>query len=885
MELWQIKGILTELRVSDQLALQIMDSAKRVLFEEHQHPAIDEGAETLYVDPIAQRKSLMSAVVGCDTIDTVEPDNQSIDIPVQLGQYDDLGRLGEGSMGTVRLVYDRKLNRRLAMKIIHPNLCVNDTAASRFAEEAQVCAQLQHPNIVPVHDFGVLSDGRFYFTMKEIKGRSLDTVIRAVHGAIRDGQFQPTKDGWTFHRLIDAFRQVCQAVGYAHSKGVLHRDLKPENIMLGEFGEVLVVDWGLAKIIGHTEQVSETKQMSLVSSNKQLTHATQMGQVAGTPLYMAPEQAWGEIDQLNMQTDVYTLGAIWYEILTGHPPYRGTSPQDILAQVRSGPPPSLHNRIDADGLILPEELVSACEQAMSRLQSERFASAELLASVLQEWLEGAKRREKALTIVHGTDALSLQAQQLKSESTQLFETARLGLKEIPSWESEEIKGPYWDKEQTARAKKLESERLDLSVEHSLQNALSHKRDLIEAHVALAERYLMAHQTAERNRDERMVSQSELHLRHHATALPPRNELRHRILYYLKGLGAVSIQPDIDDVEIILEKYVPHHRRLVPKRVAVLGRSALVNHSLEMGSYRFILSKKGHHDVVYPVHIARGQHWDGRDEAGIQRPIHIPRQGQIGPSECYVPAGWFHCGGDQNTLSPYSHRRVWQDGFVMSRFPITNQEYLCFLNHLLDDDREEEALRFVPKQMTGLEGEVGAMIYGRNRNGYFELVADSDGDVWEPDVPVCMINYWSAEAYCKWISEQRGLKCRLPSDLEWEKAARGVDGRWHVWGDGFDPSYGCMIHSHQDRRIPARINSYPIDESVYGIRGLAGNMSDWTSSSYRIDWSETVDPSRKTLRGGSWIQRASALRTAYRNSCYPSYQYYDLSFRVVYGLNP
>ena len=143
MELWQIKGILTELRVSDQLALQIMDSAKRVLFEEHQHPAIDEGAETLYVDPIAQRKSLMSAVVGCDTIDTVEPDNQSIDIPVQLGQYDDLGRLGEGSMGTVRLVYDRKLNRRLAMKIIHPNLCVNDTAASRFAEEAQVCAQLQ----------------------------------------------------------------------------------------------------------------------------------------------------------------------------------------------------------------------------------------------------------------------------------------------------------------------------------------------------------------------------------------------------------------------------------------------------------------------------------------------------------------------------------------------------------------------------------------------------------------------------------------------------------------------------------------------------------------------------------------------------------------------
>ena len=134
----------------------------------------------------------------------------------------------EGSMGSVRLVLDRKLNRRLAMKIIHPSLLLNEAAAARFAEEAQVCAQLQHPNIVPVHDLGVLPDGRFYFTMKEIKGRSLDSVIRAVHGSVKQGQLQPTKEGWTLRRLIDVFRQVCQAVGYAHSKGVLHRDLKPE---------------------------------------------------------------------------------------------------------------------------------------------------------------------------------------------------------------------------------------------------------------------------------------------------------------------------------------------------------------------------------------------------------------------------------------------------------------------------------------------------------------------------------------------------------------------------------------------------------------------------------------------------------------------------------
>ena len=282
---------------------------------------------------------------------------------------------------------------------------------ARFVEEAQICAQLQHPNIVPVHDFGSLPDGRLFFTMKEIKGRSFDTVIKAVHQSVKDGQFYPTPEGWTFRRLIDVFHQVCQAVGYAHSRGIIHRDLKPKNIMLGEFGEVLVVDWGIAKFIANPDQ--SLADNDFVSSRLGGTYATRMGQVTGTPMYMAPEQARGEVDRLNAQTDVYSLGAILYEILSGRVPYLGTDMKAVLSQVKSRPPSSLDHYIQTEmthstlsfdvssGLIrlmAPLELVKICEKAMDREQSNRYSSAEELGEVIQSWLEGAKKEPKPLPL-------------------------------------------------------------------------------------------------------------------------------------------------------------------------------------------------------------------------------------------------------------------------------------------------------------------------------------------------------------------------------------------------------------------------------------------------------------------------------------------------------
>ena len=882
----QLKSILAEHGITPVTIQSIIDKSKVLLSKQS--------------EVFEKTSSLLSDHDAFETLPFLMPEamvsvDEVADHTARIGDYDDLGELGEGGMGSVRLVRDRKMNRRLAMKIIHPNLLNHRTAASRFLEEAQICAQLQHPNIVPVHDLGTLPDGRLYFTMKEIRGRSLANVIQRVHAAVKDGRFYPTSDGWTFRRLIDVFHQVCQAVGYAHSKGVLHRDLKPENIMVGEFGEVLVVDWGIAKVLGAVDRAAEAGEFDFVTSSRLVSQATKMGQVAGTPAYMAPEQARGEIDKLNSQTDVYALGAILYEILSGQAPYKGPSLVDVIEQVISGPPPSVSSSSHLNGeqallsfdemtaglcLQVPKALVDACEVAMSRLQSGRYKSADELADIIRVWLEGAKKRDEALAIVRETEQLAEQSTLLKEESEALFMNASEGLKQLPSWVGEDLKGPHWATEHLALSKQRESQRIDLDIEHRLQSALSHKADLEEGHEALVHRYLAAHQKAETARAHASMDQNEIRLRHHALSLPTANPLRHRVIHYLKGIGAVSLKCSVKGVDVYLEKFVPHHRRLVPKRMAYLGNQDLVAHSLEMGSYRLVLKKAGHHDVIYPVHIGRGEHWDGRDEHGNQRAVSIPKLGELLPGECFVPSGWFWCGGDSLAIRSYSRRRVWLDHFVISKFQITHREFLHFLNSLLADGREEDALKWVPREVPGFVGDLGAVLYGRDENNRFVLVVDADGDMWEEDWPVFFIGSESAEAYCHWKSKQSGLPYRLPSEVEWEKSARGVDGRFFVWGDGFDPSYCNMTESHNGQRLPFFVDSCPIDESVYGVRGCAGNIRDWTNSAFCRDWNEETDQIHRVTRGGFWSGTQAVCRAAYRSRNMPTRGNDSTGFRLT-----
>ena len=849
----------------------------------------------------------------------------------RLGRYEDLGLLGAGGMGEVHKIKEPNLHRTLAMKILHEKLLRNRSVVERFIEEGQICAQLQHPNIVPIHEFGNLEDGRFYFTMKEIKGRAFDEAIQEVHTAVKDERWQIAESGLTFRNLIDYFHKSCLAIAYAHSKGVIHRDLKPENIMIGKYGEVLVVDWGIAKVLDKEERFEEPEDLIHTDRNAQGRFVTLYGQVAGTPAYMAPEQARGEVEKLDVRTDIYALGATLYEILSGRAPYIGKSGQHILHQVLSGPPQPVHTVFqdvneapnvevyssfqtpsldDYHGPPLPLELIEACETAMEREQDQRYSTVEEFAQVLSDWLDGSKKREQALKVVEDALSLDIEREDLLEESKLLAQKAKEQLKEIPAWEGEKTKGEWWSKEAKAKQLSQKANLLETILEQKLQGALTHKPDLEEAHLELARRYRQVHRELEEEHANKISPRIKLRLQEHVYALPNSNPEKKEFLTYLRGIGAISLQTDVKDAEFFLEKYVPYLRRVILEPVGIIGQGELNQYPLKMGSYRLRIRKEGHHEVFYPFSITRGEHWDSLNAKGEFHPIHLPKLGTIGTDECYVPAGWFWAGGDKRTSNGLDRRRVWVNNFVVSKYTVTNQNYLDFLNDLVAQGRAEEALKWVTRERSGHADEPGAMIYGQNPDGRFKLVPDADGDLWHPDWPVLMIDAYCAQAYCRWRAEKTGKPFRLLHELEWEKAARGGDERIFPWGDEFDPSYACMNKSHANYSLPAVVDSFPVDESVYGVRGMAGNTRTWTASQWGQNWEDLKEVSELTdermlcredllgqnispqagnhliysLKGGCWNVGELILRSAERWSGPDSIRMEDLSMRMGYSLN-
>ena len=325
--------------------------------------------------------------------------------PSQLpSRYRFIDRIASGSFGEIQRVHDTVLDRELAMKVLRWEYIDDRRVRARFLAEAQITAKLQHPGIVAVHDRGELEDRRLWYTMKVVDGRTLGAVIREVHAAAGPDAFRATASGWTFRRLIDAFARISQAVGYAHSCQVMHRDLKPENIMTGPFGEVLVMDWGIARYVGEAGEVLASTRDAVVmpppmgrrerapppDAETRILPETKHGEVIGTPAYMSPEQARGQRDLHRPPSDVYALGAILHHLLTGRPPYEGDS-NLVWHRVLAGPPRSIAEA-SRGGPPVPLALVAIAERAMQREIEDRYPDAEKLAQEVLTWLDEDLRR-------------------------------------------------------------------------------------------------------------------------------------------------------------------------------------------------------------------------------------------------------------------------------------------------------------------------------------------------------------------------------------------------------------------------------------------------------------------------------------------------------------
>lgn len=721
-------------------------------------------------------------------------------------RYQDLGPLGTGGMGEVRRALDTQLGRVVALKLIRPEHAADPKLRLRFLKEARATAQLTHPGIIPLYETGVAPDGRDFFTMALVEGDTLQTLF--------------ADESLSRQRKVLMLRSAAQALAFAHERGVLHRDFKPANVMVGRHGEVRVVDWGLVLMAGQRDGVS------------------------GTPAYMSPEQARGQA--LDARSELWSLGACLVHLLGGSAPWPGEPPERILERLREGEIPPVPAG--------PPELMELCWACLQPDPAQRLSDADAFIAALDGWLEDAQAQGRAMALLARAQGQKAELDALRAKAQEVYDRARQASAQVPPHAPEVDKHPVWALEDQAAALQTDAELAEFGYLQDLQAALA-ESPLPPVHEALADYYRERHAEAEALKDPRTLRFEILLSRHNRGAHDA----------YLAGTGWLNLESTVP-VRVRAFRYVLRQRRLVLEEVGDLGSTPIVDHPLERGSYLLLLSAPGHVEVRQPVEIQRGERWvheppPGADHDGRTR---IPKLGELDPREVFVPAGWFRS-GDPLAKGGLERQRVWVHDFVIWRTAFTNAEYLAFLNDLLDQGREQDALRHVPRAMPrGGESE-GAMQYGRDADGRFCLVPDEQGDVWLPEWPVLFVNSDDAQAACAWMSRQ-GRTYRLPWELEREKAVRGVDGRQFSWGDEAEATWSVNRQAVRERPVPVAVGSASVDESPYGVLDGCGNarehcLDPWNAMHPRVVQGLAVPPLAedggwRNLRGGCW---ASGIR--------------------------
>ena len=396
--------------------------------------------------------------------------------------YEQSGILGKGGMGTVLQVQDTILKRSVALKMMRDG--IEHDISGEFLAEAQIIAQLQHPGIIPIYEFGYL-DNQPYFTMQEVRGKTFKDLILDAHS---DGPPSPQD----LRRLCDILNSVCDTISYAHSKGVVHRDIKPQNILVGIYGEVFVVDWGIAVILPKlSEDVTPESLSPLLYLNSEETS------IVGTPAYMAPEQTCGQSDLIGAHCDVYAIGAVLYGILTASVPHKGLTDEPFIWKKTLITDEDLQQaylaHLERSLQNAPDELRELCIQALSPNSETRIKSIQVVSRGLQSWMDGRARNQKAEQLLH-------QVREIESEIKKINERLHQFQKDFPDKTLERQLSKtslYWNGVNDLRDKKRTCEQ---QLDRCLQNALLFSPDQPKIYLTILQRDLNNYLTAIEGKD-------------------------------------------------------------------------------------------------------------------------------------------------------------------------------------------------------------------------------------------------------------------------------------------------------------------------------------------------------------------------------------------------
>lgn len=809
----------------------------------------EAGPATLPLAERVRRQSGQLLEICLDRPPTAIAGRQPIPLPPR---YTWIASLGEGGQGRVDLVFDRDLGRSVALKTLHGHR--NQSAhVLDFYREARVTGQLEHPHIIPILDAGQLPDGRLYYTMRRMPGESLHNVLyrlrRGDHDVVRR---------FSMHSLVQVLERAAHGVGFAHARGVIHRDIKPANVLLGNHGEVLVVDWGIARVVsGHGVETSGPPRLWSRKGEERRER------VRGSPPYMAPEQV-KHPDQVTAAADVFCLGVILYEILCRVPPFGGQSVEETveaLCHERPVPP-----RERAPEYAIPADLEEICLRCLEKFPGHRYADANELALALADSLGGGRRRENAVRRLREAEGQHVRYRTLAARATE--QGPLVSDRPVGSRSDAAARDAAVVERSRAESALRARDGVFSEAVWGLQRALADEPELRDAKSRLAEIYAIRLQEAERLGAEREVHLFRAQLRAYDDG---------RWARWLRTGASLELKTQPEGLPLHLYRLAEDREGLLAvERIEGLGPW-----SLPPGRYALALPDAGEDVVVQaqfggtdadaPLLLAgEMDDDDGGAVASPEReavrrtvprwtyPLRLDRDerqahtldfrwaGEAGERFAYVPGGPARLGGDARAAGSGPERLVDLPAYAIARHAVTVGAWARFLTILEESDPIEARRRTPPN--------------------FRDQRAQGDTR------PVTFVSLDDAQAYCRWLCEATGLVLRLPTADEWQKAARGGDARAWPWGDRWDDLACGSLSACDPAGPPPEVGAFARDRSPFGMEDGAGGVWEWTGSD---------DGGNRTISvGGSWISEPDACRCAVRRALRPETRLAFLGFRVV-----